>query len=84
MNTLVEDGLGLMILGMGFVFTFLVILIVATTYMSSLLNKYFPEAEPEVQAKKFAAPTPASAGTVDATLTAVITAAIHQHRAKSQ
>jgi len=83
MNTLLEDGLGLMVLGMGFVFLFLVILIVATSYMSSFLNKHFPEAEPVIQAKKFATPAPA-AGSVDATLTAVITAAIHQHRAKSK
>ena len=82
MNTLLEDGFGLMVLGMGFVFIFLVILIVATTYMSSLLNKYFPEVEPEIQTKKFA--TPAPAPVVDATLTAVSTAAIHQHRSKSQ
>lgn len=81
MNTLVEDGLGLMVLGMGFVFLFLVILIVATNAMSSLLNKYFPEADtktPQPTQGATAAPV------VDAQLTAVITAAINQHRAKKQ
>lgn len=78
MNGLLEDGIGLMVLGMGFVFLFLVVLIFATGYMSRLLNHFFPEAlvskAPVTMVKK-----PASSG-VDAQMTAVITAAVHQHR----
>lgn len=81
MNTLVEDGLGLMVLGMGFVFVFLLILIVATNLMSSLLNSFFPETAVAPAATKMA---PAAGVAVDAQMTAVITAAIHQHRAKNQ
>ncbi|ETI61133.1 oxaloacetate decarboxylase subunit gamma [Marinomonas profundimaris] len=78
MSGLFEDGLGLMVLGMGFVFLFLVILIFATGYMSRLLNHFFPEVLPVVTARPVAS-APDSSG-VDAQLTAVITAAVHQHR----
>lgn len=81
MNTLLEDGLGLMVLGMGFVFLFLVVLIVATNAMSSLLNKYFPE----VKAVNLpSGATTAASPVVDEQLTAVITAAINQHRAQKR
>ena len=79
MSGLLEDGIGLMILGMGFVFLFLILLIFATTYMSRLLNHFFPDAPvPEVAAP--ATPVAANNSVVDAHLTAVITAAVHQHR----
>ena len=77
MNGLLEDGVGLMVLGMGFVFLFLVVLIFATGYMSRLLNYVFPEM-PVVVASK---PTSQKLSSgVDAQMTAVITAAVHQHR----
>ncbi|MGB2064829.1 oxaloacetate decarboxylase gamma chain [Marinomonas gallaica] len=83
MNNLMSDGFGLMLLGMGFVFTFLCLLIVSTTYMSKLINRYFPEAAP-VAKKPMAAPTAgassASASATDPKIAAAITAAIHQHR----
>ncbi|RBP79951.1 oxaloacetate decarboxylase [Marinomonas rhizomae] len=78
MNGLLEDGVGLMVLGMGFVFLFLVVLIFATGYMSRLLNYLFPEA-PAVAAPKLAAKNLSTSG-VDAQMAAVITAAVHQHR----
>lgn len=81
MNGLLEDGIGLMILGMGFVFLFLVILIFATGYMSKLLNHFFPEASvPAATTSTSVKVSPASVAIVDAHMTAVITAAIHQHR----
>ena len=82
MNTLIEDGLGLMILGMGFVFLFLVLLIFATGFMSSFLTKHFPEAKPALMKKPVSAPAKSTAD--DGQLTAVITAAIHQHRAQGR
>ncbi len=79
MNGLLEDGLGLMVLGMGFVFLFLVILIFATGYMSRLLNHFFPEV-PVVTPKSVVA-VPSSEA-IDPQLVAVISAAVHQHRNK--
>ncbi|RDL42648.1 oxaloacetate decarboxylase [Marinomonas piezotolerans] len=78
MNNLINDGLGLMMLGMGFVFLFLGILIFATTYMSKLLTHYFPEVMPATK-KPQRAPANGPAA-VDPNIAAAITAAIHQHR----
>ena len=78
MNELLEDGVGLMVLGMGFVFLFLVVLIFATGYMSRLLNHFFSEV-PVVATSKSSSKNISSSG-VDAQMTAVITAAVHQHR----
>jgi oxaloacetate decarboxylase (Na+ extruding) subunit gamma len=82
MNGLIQDGFGLLVLGMGFVFLFLVLLIYATGFMSSLLTKYFPEAIPVV--KKSVSPVSAQQVPQDANLKAVIAAAIHQHRNKNR
>lgn len=78
MNNLINDGFGLMLLGMGFVFVFLCLLIIATGLMSKLINQYFPEATP-VAKKPSVAPTTSTSAT-DPKITAAITAAIHQHR----
>lgn len=43
MSQLMADGLGLLVLGMGTVFTFLTILIFATSIMSKLLTRFAPE-----------------------------------------
>ena len=80
MNNLINDGFGLMLLGMGFVFLFLGVLIFATTYMSKLLTRYFPEALPVVKPRAAAATTASGSSSVDPKVTAAITAAIHQHR----
>ncbi|MEO9656229.1 OadG family protein [Marinomonas sp.] len=79
MNGLLEEGIGLMVLGMGFVFLFLILLIFATTYMSRLLNHFFPDA-PAPEATASAVPQAANSTRVDEHLKAVITAAVHQHR----
>ncbi|CUB05759.1 OadG family protein [Marinomonas fungiae] len=81
MNNLINDGFGLMLLGMGFVFVFLCLLIVATGFMSKLINRYFPEAAP-VAKKPAMAPSAATSGAsaTDPKIAAAITAAIHQHR----
>ncbi|PYF79306.1 oxaloacetate decarboxylase gamma subunit [Marinomonas alcarazii] len=77
MNGLIEDGFGLMVLGMGFVFLFLVVLIYATKFMSRLLNNWFPE---QTVVAPNSAPKVLTPSGVDAQLTAVITAAVHQHQ----
>lgn len=80
MNGLLEDGVGLMVLGMGFVFSFLILLIFATGYMSRLLNHFFPEVQAPSPVKPVAQSSAQAAPVVDAHMTAVITAAVHQHR----
>lgn len=84
MSGILAQSFELMVLGMGFVFVFLAILVVATNAMSRIAMKYFPE--PVVQKPAPARPTanasqPGS-GQVDATTLAVITAALKQHRSR--
>jgi len=42
-NSLISEGINLMLMGMGVVFTFLAVLVIATSLMSRLIQKYFPE-----------------------------------------
>lgn len=52
MNDLFMQGVELMILGMGFVFVFLVLLVFFMVFMSFIVNKYLPEPIPVPQAQK--------------------------------
>lgn len=74
---LVTEGFVLMGIGMGMVFVFLTLLVLATRLMSGLVARYVPQA-PHPAAPS---PEPAAAPTA-ATLLAVIGAALHQHRAR--
>ncbi len=80
-DSLMAQGLSLLVYGMGTVFVFLALLVVITTAMSRLIHKFFPDLpEPERAARNFqAAPSPQ---TVEPRVLAVITAAVAQHRAK--
>jgi oxaloacetate decarboxylase gamma subunit len=82
-DELMAQGVELMLYGMGTVVVFLALLVLVTTFMSQLVNRYFPEPEPVVPAAT-ARPSPAGAGTVDGRVIAVITAAIQQHRAQQK
>lgn len=86
MDGLLEEGLGLMVLGMGFVFLFLVLLIYMTQFMSRCISRFFPEREvvAKAPAVKQANASLSSVGSnsVDAKIAAAITAAVHQHRNK--
>ena len=79
-TSIVDQGVELMLFGMGTVILFLGLLVLATTLMSRILARYCPEPEPT--------PTPARVpGTpvaADSELVAVISAAIHQHRNHTQ
>lgn len=68
-----------MLVGMGIVFLFLVMLIFAVKAMASLVANYFPEDEvrPVNRTRK-----PVAQNTGAPAVTAAITAAVHEHRAK--
>ena len=79
-SELLSEGLGLMLLGMGTVFVFLTILVLVTSLMSFLIQKYAPI--------KSDSPSTEGASIVDSSkensglLAAIISAAIHAHRSK--
>ena len=79
MSNLLWEGINLMVIGMGAVFSFLVLLVFATSIMSSLITKFLPE--PTIISTSTAA-SPTSAKVDDGQLLAVISAAIHQHRSR--
>jgi oxaloacetate decarboxylase gamma subunit len=78
-TTLLEQALDLLIFGMGTVFVFLALLVIAINMMSRFVETYFPEiVVEETPAIKRKTTTDA----LDPTTLAVIQAAIHQHRDK--
>lgn len=79
-ESIMQQGFDLMLFGMGSVFIFLTLLVIATTAMSAVVQRFFPEA------LKPAAPAPSQvpAAGADARLQAVIKAAIDQHRKRQR
>ncbi|MGR8932799.1 MAG: OadG family protein [Gammaproteobacteria bacterium] len=73
MTDLFNAGLELMLVGMGIVFLFLALLVVAVNAMSYVLRRYFPETP------QFAHRLPDSG--VDTGTAAAIAAALHRYRA---
>ncbi|MDM3869802.1 OadG family transporter subunit [Porticoccus sp. W117] len=76
-DSLLQQGTNLMLMGMGTVFVFLAILVVATTVMSRVVNRLSPEEvapEPE--------PVVAPAGQVDKRVVQIIQAALDKHRGR--
>ena len=65
-------GLELMFVGMGIVFLFLAMLVVAINVMSALVQRLFPEAP--------VPPNPVLSTSLDKSVVAAITAAVHQHK----
>ncbi|WP_166263803.1 OadG family protein [Marinobacter caseinilyticus] len=80
MNELMSQAVDLMIAGMGFVFSFLIILVFATLIMSKLISRY-SSPEPVIPARttraRSSAPTPVDPGTAEA-----IKKAIAQYRSR--
>ncbi|MBU2707638.1 OadG family protein [Zooshikella marina] len=76
---LMTEGLYLMLLGMGFVFVFLTLLVYATEFMSAVVQKFFPE---KIMLAKLAKASPVPTDAEDTQLIAVISAAIQQYRKK--
>ncbi|RDB44774.1 sodium pump decarboxylase subunit gamma [Halomonas sp. DQ26W] len=76
---LLHDGLALMGVGMGFVFVFLTVLVVATTLMSLVVRRLAPK--PSVaQPATGQGTAPTAHRTDDAELMAVISTAVHRYR----
>ena len=83
--SIVNQGIELMLFGMGTVLVFLTLLVFAIALMSWVLQRYFPvlETTPASNRSKGTATAPATAfAAQDATLVAVISAALHRHRSK--
>jgi oxaloacetate decarboxylase gamma subunit len=74
-DALIEQGLDLMLFGMGTVFVFLTLLVVATLLMSVLIRKWMPEQEAPLADKE----RPAEEG-IDPRIVRVIEAALAKHR----
>jgi len=78
---LFQQGVDLMLFGMGTVFVFLTLLVVGVRIMSWVVEKFFPEPEPETEFSQ--APLSGTMATpVDSRVLTVIQQAIQQHRAK--
>jgi len=70
-----QQGIDLMLFGMGTVFVFLTLLVLVTHLMSRLIGRWLPEIEPEKTARR-------AADEIDPHIVAVIQAAIDKHRAR--
>ncbi len=83
-SELIGEGINLMFSGMGFVSVFLLILIWAIGVMSKLINRFFPEPQPEPKTSPNS--TALSAAPTDdfERLRPVIAAAIAHHRRTQQ
>jgi len=77
MTELMSKGVELMFAGMGIVFLFLTMLVVAINIMSALVQRFFPDAPTLAVTATTSVP-----GGIDKSIIAAITAAVHQHRSK--
>lgn len=71
MTELMNSGIELMLIGMGIVFLFLAMLVVAINIMSSLVQRFFPEPA--------ATPMPVVSN-ISKSMVAAISVAVHQYR----
>ena len=79
MTELMTSGIELMMVGMGLVFLFLAMLVLAINLMSALMQRYFPDAPPATAAGRSSAGGGAGG---DAGVIAAIAAAVHQYRTR--
>ncbi|KAF0805848.1 oxaloacetate decarboxylase gamma chain 2 [Alcanivorax sp. S71-1-4] len=79
MNELMARGLDLTLMGIGVVYAFLILLVVATTVMSRLINRFLPDAPPPAPA---APSLSADSAPVPPHMLAVLQDAVRQHRAR--
>ena len=84
-GSIVNQGVELMLFGMGTVLVFLTVLVLSITFMSWALRRYFPVEDIHCDIGLAANSSPvgvSGAANEDANLVAVISAAIHRHRSK--
>lgn len=82
-TTLLSQAFDLLIFGMGTVFIFLGLLVIAVNVMSRFISTFFPESIiPDALATSTKSPAQTTQGDIDNETLAVIQAAIHQHRNK--
>lgn len=74
MNELMSSGIELMLIGMGIVYAFLAMLIIAIKTMSAVVSRYFPDASTN--------PHTGTHHGHDLGTIAAISAAVHQYRKK--
>ncbi len=74
---IILEGVNLMLLGMGFVFCFLALLVGATRLLSAISIKLAPPAKPAAASNKRT-----SQAASDDNVVAAITAALHHHQKK--
>jgi oxaloacetate decarboxylase gamma subunit len=74
-QTLVSQGMDLLVFGLGGVFVFLAVLVISTLIMSWAVMRFFPEAPVLAEVPVVPSTQPVSASTL-----AVIQAAIREHR----
>ncbi len=79
-----QDGLVLLVLGMGFVFIFLAILVFTTKWISRLCMKVSPAKQPEVKKAPVQASASAAVQTTGGVKDAEVAAAIAAAYAKSR
>jgi oxaloacetate decarboxylase gamma subunit len=79
--SLFVEGINLLVLGMGFVFVFLVFLVFATSGMSQIVTRFAPAQTAPKPASKSQSAKPTGP---DRTLLAVIAAAVHHHKTQQQ
>jgi len=75
MTEQMTGGIELMFTGMGIVFLFLTMLVVAINLMSALVQRYFPD----IPASRT---VPGITNDIDKSVVAAITAAVHMYRKK--
>lgn len=74
MNEMMSSGVEIMMVGMGIVFLFLAMLIVAVNIMSALVQRFVPDITEEL--------IPSTAVDTDPNVIAAISVAVHQYRNK--
>lgn len=79
-SELITEGLQLLVFGMGIVALFLTLLVIATAFMSNLIQKYFPE---RLIAENASSSPIVENGIPDARTLSIIKEAIQQHRDRS-
>jgi oxaloacetate decarboxylase gamma subunit len=77
MTELMSDGVELMLVGMGIVFLFLAMLVIAIHMMSWLIQRFFPGTPTSTIPL-----SPLIASGPDKSTVAAITAAVHQYRSR--